>query len=1047
MGRIPDDELTRLKKEVSVAALATARGIELKRHGADLVGLCPFHDDKSPSLVITESANLWHCLGACNAGGSVIDWVMRAEGVSFRHAVELLREGFPSLAATAPRAASARKLPPPVRDDAGHVELLGQVARFYNETLKKSPEALAYLEKRGLASSEIVDRFQIGFANRTLGYRLPLTNRKSGAEIRGRLAALGVMRDSGHEHFTGCLVFPVVSETGEVLSMYGRRISSTRNGGPPHLYLPGPHRGVWNVHALAAAKEVILCEAIIDALTFWCAGFRNVTAAYGVNGFTDDHFEAMKRHGTRRVLIAYDRDDAGEKAAAELAPCLTAAGIEVYRVHFPKGMDANAYALAVRPADKSLGLAIRKAVWIGAGPAPAAEPGGALACASSCPSMEIATKSRGEVAAENGPRAENEAPAPSVKCLPKTVSPGLSEAPPGEVSSLAAAVVPSAGSPPPKLAVEGSIEVEEKSEELTVTLGDRRYRVRGLSKNTSFEALRVNILAAKGDHFHVDTLDLYSARARSAFIAQAARELGIEEAALKQDLARVLAKLEEHQGAAIKKAVEPKKKAPALSDADTGAAMDLLKDPRLFERILADFERAGVVGEETNKLVGYLAAVSRKLEEPLAIVIQSSSAAGKSSLMEAVLAFVPEEDRVKYSAMTGQSLFYIGEKDLAHKVLAIVEEQGASRASYSLKLLQSEGELSIASTGKDPATGRLVTHEYRVEGPVMIFLTTTAIDIDEEMLNRCIVLTVDEEREQTRAIHRIQRERQTLEGLLARQDRSRILKRHQDAQRLLRPLLVANPYARELTFLDDRTRTRRDHVKYLTLIRTIALLHQHQRPVKKIQHEGREVEYIEATAADVALANRLAHEVLGRSLDDLAPQTRNMLMLLDRMVSEKSRQLKMERPDYRFTRRDVREHTGMTDFQVRVHLDRLVSMEYALVHHGARGQSYVYELLYDGKGKDGRPFLAGLIDAERLGAKYGEKIEGGKPKFEGASSPHRAVIEGPTRPSDSRANANTPADLRAPAAARDGNTHPAASRNGAYAAPEALPLVARLARG
>ena len=178
-----------------------------------------------------------------------------------------------------------------------------------------------------------------------------------------------------------------------------------------------------------------------------------------------------------------------------------------------------------------------------------------------------------------------------------------------------------------------------------------------------------------------------------------------------------------------------------------------------------------MVGEETNKHVGYLAAVSRQLETPLAVIVQSSSAAGKSSLMEAVLAFVPEEERIQYSAMTGQSLFYMGDTDLKHKVLAIVEEEGASRAAYALKLLQSEGALSIASTGKDPATGKLVTHQYRVEGPVMMFLTTTAIDIDEELLNRCLVLSVNEDREQTQAIHRLQREQQTLEGLLARQER------------------------------------------------------------------------------------------------------------------------------------------------------------------------------------------------------------------------------------------------------------------------------------
>ena len=247
--------------------------------------------------------------------------------------------------------------------------------------------------------------------------------------------------------------------------------------------------------------------------------------------------------------------------------------------------------------------------------------------------------------------------------------------------------------------------------------------------------------------------------------------------------------------------------------------------------------------------------------------------------MEAVLAFVPPEKRVKYFALTGQALYYLGgDSNLKHKILAIVEEEGAEKASYALKLLQSEGELSIASTGKDPHTGRMVTQEYRVEGPVMIFLTTTAVDIDEELLNRCLILTVDEGREQTAAIHRLQRERETLAGLLRTEARSAVLARHRNAQRLLRSLRVVNPYAERLTFLDDRTRTRRDHTKYLALIRTLTLLHQHQREVKTAEDDqGRAVEYIEVTLDDIAAANRLAHEVLGRTLDEMPPQTRLLL--------------------------------------------------------------------------------------------------------------------------------------------------------------------------
>lgn len=244
----------------------------------------------------------------------------------------------------------------------------------------------------------------------------------------------------------------------------------------------------------------------------------------------------------------------------------------------------------------------------------------------------------------------------------------------------------------------------------------------------------------------------------------------------------------------------------------------------------------------------------------------------------------------------------------------------------------------------------------------MIFLTTTSAEIDEELLNRCIVLSVDEDREQTRAIHRLQREAETLEGMLAREERQQILRLHRNAQRLLKPLRVVNPYAPRLTFLDGRTRTRRDHAKYLTLIRTIALVHQHQRPRKTHEHGGWTIEYIEVTPADIALANELAHEVLGRSLDELAPQTRRLLELLDINVTRECAARAVARCDLRFFQRDVREWTGWTDFQVKVHLRKLVEMEYVLIHRGGRGQSFVYELLYDGGGKSGKPFLPGLID-------------------------------------------------------------------------------------
>ena len=955
MARIPDEVIERLKEEVALQRLVELAGVELRRQGKDLVGCCPFHEDRSPSLVVSPEKNLWHCMGACQVGGSVIDWTMRAEGVSFRHAVELLRDGIAPSSLGGRRAvrSTVSKLPSPLAVGADEGELLERVAGFCAQTLRESPEAQGYLQRRGLADGEMLERFGLGFANRTLGYRLPAKNRQAGAELRGKLQALGVLRASGHEHLSGSLVVPVCDRAGRVVQLYGRKIrDDLRAGTALHLYLPGPRRGVFNAEGFGAAGgELVVCESLIDALTFWANGVRHVTAAYGAEGLTDEQFAALKDAGVGRVLIAFDRDEAGDRGAAKLAERLGAEGVECFRVLFPAGQDANSFACGVEDSAGALAELLRSSVWLGAGVAPARRPVLVEPERVGDPPAPVVVEERlgGEGEDETEPVGDPFPAAPA--------------APAGVLASASASASASGASSAPV--------VEFAGDELRVILEDRRWRVRGLAKATSFEVLRVNVLVARerprrGEVFHVDSLDLYSARARGVFARAAGEELAVAEELIARDMGRVLLACEEHVERAVRGAQAPAEPVVELSEPERREALALLQDPELVERIVADFERVGMVGEQNNCLIGYLAAVSRKLDRPLALIVQSTSAAGKSALQDAVLSMVPEEERVSFSAMTGQSLFYMGETDLQHKVLAVAEEEGAERASYALKLLQSEGELRIASTGKDGQTGRLVTHTYTVRGPVAIFLTTTTIDVDEELLNRCVVLSVDEEREQTRAIHERQRERETLEGLLAEQERSRVLKVHQDAQRLLEPLAVVNPYARHLTFSDAQTRTRRDHLKYLTLIRTIALLHQHQRPRRTASVQGEQLVYIEATREDILLANRLAHGVLGRSLDELPPGTRRLLGLIESHVARAAQEQGVARERVRFSRRELREQLGWGDTQLKVHLGRLSSLELVWCHRGPHG-AYLYELAWNGDSvDDGAPRLAGLIDPDQL---------------------------------------------------------------------------------
>jgi len=869
---IRPDELAHLEATVSLLDRVRTAGVVLKRHGTAFVGACPLHDDPDQSLRVAPDTNRWECRGACQGAGGVVEWEHRVTGVSLRHAVERLRQ----VAAAAPQLQ--------LDADADDATVLRAVVRFYHEALLASPEGLAYLARRGLDHRPAIDHFQLGLSSRTLGYALAPKTLKAGKALRERLQSLGLLRPSGHEHFTGSLVVPFLGAEGDVRQVYGRKIrDDLRPGTPLHLSLPGPAH-LWNAGGLAGSSDVIVCQGPLDALTFWVAGYPNVTASSGPE-LTQADLVVLRELGVQRLLLAHGRTTAGDAAAGTLAAQAGGLGLATYRVQFPHGLDANAFALKVTDRARELGEAIRHAVWL---------EGGAAG------SVATADQARG----------------------------------------------PAVSPEPPVAAPDADLEVA--GDEYRLTRGARQYRIRGFRADQP-PALRAQLLVQCGSARYLDTVDLASARARAAFVAEAAQELGCEPAAVKQDVGHLLLELEtvadrERVGAPVERPVEPSVEG-GMTDAERAAALEFLKDPDLLGRIARDVAAAGIVGEETNVLVAYLAAVSRKLPTPLAVIVQSASAAGKTSLMDAVLAFVPPEDRVHYAALTGQALYYVGETALQHKVLSVVEEAGAERAGYALKLLQSEGELTIASTGKDPQTGKLVTHTYRVAGPVQLMLTTTSVRLDEELANRALVLSVDESAAQTRAIQVRQREARTLEGLLARTTRTELRTLHQHAQRLLTPVAVVNPYAPDLRFRNGRPRTRRDHEKYLTLIDAIALLHQHQREHKTVPHGERTLTYIEVTPGDIAAANRLMADVLGRSFDDLPPQTRVFLDTLDRWVTREAEARRIPREDLRFSGREAREAAGLGATQAKLHLHRLVELEYVLMHRAPRGVGVWYELL------------------------------------------------------------------------------------------------------
>jgi DNA primase len=483
--------------------------------------------------------------------------------------------------------------------------------------------------------------------------------------------------------------------------------------------------------------------------------------------------------------------------------------------------------------------------------------------------------------------------------------------------------------------------VQETEIGLLITCQDRQYRIRGISLH-NLERLRVNIRATYGEKYHIDTLDLYQSKSRRYLVAQLAKLFNLESAVIDADLLYLIDRIEAYQA---KQQAETKqeKKPYQMTKQEEEEALALLKDPHLTERILADMETLGHVGEETNKILAYLIAVSRKLPKPLSGIIVSQSAAGKSGLVEIVQELTPPEEVEFFSRITPQALYYMERDALKRKLLIIEERTGGEGADYSIRTLQSRQKLTQAVPIKDPNSGKIKTMTFEVEGPIAYLETTTSAEINHENATRCFEIYLDESLDQTRRIHQAQREAKTGAGLVKKSVVESVKTRHHNLQRLLKPVMVEIPYALELEFPAESLRTRRDHERFLSLIEAVTFLFQYQREQKEITlPDGQKAVCVLSTVEDYARAYELAREILGLTLDDLKKHARDLLDLIREMVRQKCENHEPE--EFTFTRREIRESTGWPDHQIKNYIRQLEDLEYLVIEQVKKRGQLEYRL-------------------------------------------------------------------------------------------------------
>ncbi len=324
---IDQKQIDAIKQGVDLVALVQSRGITLTKNGKGYKGLCPFHDDKDPSLLVNPDKNLWNCFG-CGTGGDPIRFVELIDGVDFKEAVKRLTDEAPTpkpakLAATEQKALTITSK-----------KLLARVAGYYQHTLGEDPRGLDYLKGRGITNNQSFIDFGTGFVNGSLKNILP-----DDPEVITTLKDIGILNTKGNEIFYNCVVFPLYDREGVITGLYGRNIDP--DCGASHLYLAGSRRGLINRQAVKRSSTILLTESVIDALTLYDQGFTNVIPCYGVNGLTDDHL-LFFNSSVKEAYICFDSDPAGKEGAARTATQLKTKGITPFIVTLPD-KDINIY--------------------------------------------------------------------------------------------------------------------------------------------------------------------------------------------------------------------------------------------------------------------------------------------------------------------------------------------------------------------------------------------------------------------------------------------------------------------------------------------------------------------------------------------------------------------------------------------------------------------------------------------------------------------------------------------------------------------------------
>ena len=817
---------------------------------------CPFHDDKTPSMQVYYKTHTAYCFSAnCKTHGKsldVIDFIMNKEEITKHEAIKK------AIQILGGELRQIQSLPKNTKQttDKQRIEFLERMFIYFKNAIPNSKNAVEYLQSRKLDYQKV----EIGYNSGQFHHGTRKDENLINECLKyGLLLDLGLTARTGNTAYKSFgkwgVCFPLKNNQNQIVSFYFRSIFEEK--AQRHFYLKD-RQGLYPSYPKSNTKKLVLTESIIDAVTLLelteIKTNYEILSLFGTNGFTEEHSEAIKNlKELEEIIFFLNGDEPGIKAVEKYAPMFKVEypNLKVTSVEVPQNEDVNSL-LQGHSAEILIHLldTRKECSFLFSNEIP----------------IESIEKEKSEIQNNNTQSTNIQ----SVNAL-NTNNP----------------------------------------HNLHYTGTQANYFIKGF-RIDQLDSLKVTLQTKLEHLFYSSKLDLYEHKQLETYAKSTADKLLLEKDKIESDLHHLTNLLEHYRDKEHFQKSQKQESKIQVTTATATRCIEFLKQPHLIKAFNNLIQNAGIIGEETNRILLFIIASSFKMPDTLHALIQGSSGSGKTRLLKIISHLMPDEDVKRYTRVTDNSFYNQDEYFFVNKLLCFEDMDGLKEdAQLAVRELQSN-EILITSTSMKDTNGSIRGGERTVRGPIASLSCTTKGETYEDNVSRCFLIAVDESLEQTMRIIHYQNELSA--GLIDKQNQKETTTFVQNCIRLLKSYEVINPYANKIKLPQNAHKIRRLNELYQSFVKQITLLNQYQRKQDK---QGRLITEKE----DLQTACDVLFESIVLKVDELDGSLRGFYEKLKNYIQPKGK-------DYQFTQREVRQHLNISKAQCSRCFYSLLSMEY-----------------------------------------------------------------------------------------------------------------------